>query len=74
MGIGASLKVGVEFESQMSSVEATLGDKASIENMQLLKDKARDMGASTTKSATESAQAMEYMALAGWDTTQIIGE
>lgn len=73
LGIGASLKVGVEFESQMSSVEATLGDKASIENMQLLKDKARDMGASTTKSATESAQAMEYMALAGWDTTQIIG-
>lgn len=73
LGIGASLKVGVEFESQMSSVEATLGDKASIENMQLLKDKAREMGASTTKSATESAQAMEYMALAGWDTTQIIG-
>lgn len=73
LGIGASLKVGVEFESQMSSVEATLGEKASIENMQLLKDKAREMGASTTKSATESAQAMEYMALAGWDTTQIIG-
>lgn len=73
LGIGASLKVGVEFEAQMSSVEATLGDKASIENMQLLKDKAREMGASTTKSATESAQAMEYMALAGWDTTQIIG-
>lgn len=73
IGIGASLKVGMEFESQMSSVEATLGDKASIENMKLLDQKAIEMGASTTKSATESAQAMEYMALAGWDANQIIG-
>lgn len=73
IGIGASLKVGMDFESQMSSVEATLGDKASIKNMELLEEKAREMGATTSKSATESAQAMEYMALAGWDTTQIIG-
>lgn len=73
IGIGSAVKVGMDFEAQMSSVEGTLGDKANVEVMQLLQEKAREMGANTTKSAIESAQAMEYMALAGWDAQQIVG-
>ena len=72
-GLGASLKTGINFESALSSVEGTLGSKATAEGMELLKQKAMEMGKETTKSASESANAMEYMALAGWDTQQIIG-
>ncbi len=73
VGLTASLKTGMNFESAMSSVEATIGDKATDKDMGILKQKAMEMGRETTKSATESANAMEYMALAGWDTQQIIG-
>lgn len=72
-GFTASLKTGMNFESALSSVEATLGSKATAEDMAILKEKAMEMGKETTKSASESANAMEYMALAGWDTQQIIG-
>lgn len=72
-GFTASLKTGMNFESALSSVEGTLGSKATAEGMELLKQKAMEMGKETTKSASESANAMEYMALAGWDTQQIIG-
>ena len=72
-GLGASLKTGIDFESALSSVEGTLGSKATAEGMELLKQKAMEMGRNTTKSASESANAMEYMALAGWNTQQIIG-
>lgn len=72
-GLTASVKTGMNFESALSSVEGTLGSKATAEGMELLKQKAMEMGRDTTKSASESANAMEYMALAGWDTQQIIG-
>ena len=72
-GFTASLKTGMNFESALSSVEATLGSKATAEDMAILKEKAMEMGKETTKSASESANAMEYMALAGWNTQQIIG-
>ena len=72
-GFTASLKTGMNFESALSSVEGTLGSKATAEGMELLKQKAMEMGKETTKSASESANAMEYMALAGWNTQQIIG-
>lgn len=72
-GLTASVKTGMNFESALSSVEATLGSKATAEGMELLKQKAMEMGKETTKSASESANAMEYMALAGWNTQQIIG-
>ena len=72
-GFTASLKTGMNFESALSSVEGTLGSKATAEGMELLKQKAMEMGRDTTKSASESANAMEYMALAGWNTQQIIG-
>lgn len=69
LGAGA-LKVGVDFESAMSNVSAISG--ATREELEKLGEKAKEMGANTSKSATESADAMSYMALAGWDSTQII--
>ncbi|GKV69858.1 hypothetical protein NCCP2716_23560 [Sporosarcina sp. NCCP-2716] len=67
----AAVKVGTSFEQSMSNVAAISG--ATGKDFQLLESKAREMGATTNKSATEAADAMSYMALAGWDTQQIIG-
>lgn len=65
-----SVKVGMDFESQMSKVSAISG--ASASDVQRLTEAAKEMGASTKFSATESAQALEYMAMAGWKTDQMI--
>lgn len=67
----ASLKVGADFESSMSEVQAISGATGS--QLKQMSDKAREMGKTTKFSAKESAQAMKYMAMAGWDTTQIVG-
>lgn len=65
-GIGAySVKVGSEFESAMSSASATAA--ATEEEYAKMEAAAMEMGRTTSKTATESAQALEYMALAGWD-------
>ncbi|HBZ6634884.1 TPA: phage tail tape measure protein [Clostridium botulinum] len=70
-GIGAyAIKVGSDFEAGMSKVKAISGATAS--DMELLSAKAKEMGASTKFSATESAEAMQYMAMAGWKTEQMI--
>ena len=65
-----SVKVGMDFEAQMSKVAAISG--ASASEVQTLTDAAKKMGASTKFSATESAQALEYMAMAGWKTDQMV--
>lgn len=65
-----AVKSGMDFEAQMSKVQAISG--ANAEEMQLLTDKAKEMGAKTKFSATESAQALEYMAMAGWKTDQMV--
>lgn len=67
---GASVKTATDFDSAMSEVAAISG--ATGEDLQALRDKAREMGETTAKSATESANALKYMALAGWDTSQQI--
>src|SRR5699024_8462974 len=70
-GIGvAAIKVGTEFEESMSHVASVSG--ATGDDLQSLEDKAREMGATTNKSASEAADAMGYMALAGWDTEQML--
>lgn len=66
----ASIKVGMAFESEMSKVSAISG--ATGTDLQKLTDKAKEMGAKTKFSATESAQAMEYMAMAGWKTGDML--
>ncbi len=71
MGIGAiAIKVGSDFEAGMSQVAAVSG--ASGDELEALTDKAREMGATTQFSASEAAEALNYMALAGWDTTQML--
>lgn len=68
MGIGAAaVKIGMDFEQSMSKVKAMSG--ATSEEMVLLEQAARDAGASTSKSAKDAADALGYMALAGWDST-----
>ncbi len=71
VGIGAfSIKTGMEFDSQMSTVKALSG--ASQSEMRQLNATAKELGATTKWTAKESGQAMEYMAMAGWDTKQMI--
>ena len=68
---GYALKVGSDFEAGMSEVQAVSG--ASGEALEQLKEKAKEMGAKTKFSATESAKAMNYMAMAGWKTEEMLG-
>lgn len=65
---GYAIKVGSDFESAMSNVAAIGG--ATGDDLQMLKDTAKEMGATTQFSATEAANALSYMALAGWDANQ----
>lgn len=61
-----AFSVGSDFESQMSTVASISG--ATGEELDRLSAKASEMGATTSFSATESAKALEYMAMAGWKT------
>ena len=59
-----------DFEASMSNVEALSG--ASGDELEALSDKAKEMGASTKFTAGESADALSYMALAGWNTQSML--
>lgn len=65
-----TIAVGASFEQEMAKVGAISG--ASAEDMQKLNAKAKEMGATTKFSATESAEAFEYMAMAGWETSDML--
>lgn len=64
------IQVTAEFEYTMSAVEA-LSD-AGAENVALLEEKARTLGETTVFTAQQSAEAMTFMAQAGWDTTEML--
>lgn len=66
----AAVTVGSGFESAMSSWAATAG--ASQEEYAAAKQAAMEMGRETSKTASESANALEYMALAGWSVNDSI--
>lgn len=66
----SSLDVGISFDSAMSKVAAISG--ATGDDLQALRDKAKEMGATTKFSANESAQALTYMAMAGWKTSDML--
>lgn len=68
---GIALKVGMDFDEGMSKVAAVSG--ASGDELQALRNKAKQMGATTKFSATEAAEAMNYMAMAGWKSKDMIG-
>lgn len=65
----AAVKTAADFEAAMSEVGAISG--ASGEDMAKLTAKAKEMGATTAFSASESAEAMKYMAMAGWKTADM---
>lgn len=70
-GIGAiAAKIGLDFDAQMSKVAAIAG--ATGDDFDKLRDKAREMGKATKFTATESAEAFEYMAMAGWKTDDML--
>lgn len=64
------VEIGSGFETSMSKVSALSG--ATGDELGRLESKARELGASTTFSASQAADALGYMALAGWDTQQML--
>lgn len=66
----AVMETGMAFDAQMSTVASISG--ATNEELDALREKAKEMGAATSFSATESAQALEYMAMAGWKTDDML--
>lgn len=65
-----TLEVGMNFESAMSQVEAVSG--ATGDEIDALTEKAKEMGSTTKFTATEAAEAFNYMAMAGWKTEDMI--
>lgn len=69
--VGAlSIKTAAQFEAGMSQVKAISG--ATGTEFEKLNQKAIEMGAKTKFSASESAQAFKYMAMAGWDANEMM--
>ncbi|MCM1232949.1 MAG: phage tail tape measure protein [Ruminococcus flavefaciens] len=66
----AAVKTAADFDSAMSQVAAISG--ATGDDLQALRDKAREMGEKTKFSASEAAEAMNYMAMAGWKSKDMI--
>ena len=64
------VEIGQTFETSMSKVSALSG--ATGDDLATLGATARELGASTTFSASQAADALGYMALAGWDTEQML--
>lgn len=61
---------GMEYESAISNVAAISG--AMAEEVEMLQAKAEEMGATTKFTAAESAEAMGYMAMAGWKVNDMV--
>lgn len=71
LGVGAGiLKVGMDFEAEMSRVQALSGSTA--EEMRKLSDQAKELGESTVFSASQAAEAQAFLAMAGYDTNSVL--
>lgn len=68
--MGYASKLGVEFDDSMRKVQAISG--ATGQDLEALKAKAREMGATTKFSASDSAEALNYMAMSGWKSQDMI--
>lgn len=64
------IKTTADFDASMSKVAAVSG--AAGEDFDKLREKAREMGATTKFTASDAADAMNYMAMAGWKTEQML--
>ena len=65
-----TIEVGKQFDLSMSQVAAVSG--ATGDELEFLRDKAKEMGANTKFSASEAADAFNYMAMAGWKTEDML--
>ena len=65
-----SVKTGMEYEKQMSTVKAI--SKASKSDFKIMQEEAKRIGSTTAATAKEAGQAMEYEAMAGWKADQIV--
>lgn len=71
VGVGAAaVAVTAKFDAGMSKVQAISG--ATGQELAQLRDKAKEMGAKTKFSASQSAEAFQYMAMAGWKTKDML--
>lgn len=70
IGLADTVNTYKDFEAAMSQVQAISGSTSS--ELARLKDKAKEMGATTKFTATESAEAFNYMAMAGWKTGDML--
>lgn len=61
----SSVSVGMNFDASMSQVAATMG--TTVDQIQSLTDTAKEMGSTTKFTATQAADALNYLALAGYD-------
>ena len=68
--LSSLITTGANFESQMKTV-ATIAGSVGTEFDQLVA-KARELGAATTFSASQVGEAMQYMAMAGWSTQEML--
>lgn len=66
---GFAVKLGSDFEAAMSEVAAISG--AVGDDFQILVDRAKELGAETKFSASDSAEALKYMAMAGWEVQEM---
>ena len=69
-GFAAAIKTAGDFDQSMSKVEAISG--ATAEEMENLRTTAMDMAEQTKFTASEMADALSYMAMAGWDSQQMM--
>lgn len=67
---GAALKVGMDFEAGMSKVQALT--QGSAKDMEALTAQAKELGATTQFSATQAAEGMSFLGMAGWETQEIL--
>lgn len=68
--VAGSIEVGKAFDKSMSQVGAVSG--ATADELQALRDKAKEMGSTTKFTASEAADAFNYMAMAGWKTEDML--
>ena len=70
--IAKSVQAGANFKEAMSQVSATMGINSTAEDYERLSDIAKEMGATTKFTATQAGEALNYLALAGYDADKQI--
>lgn len=66
------VEVGSSFEASMSQVAATMGITSAAEEFETLSDAAKEMGEATKFSASQAGEALNYLALAGYDAEKAV--